>query len=118
LGSAGDGHPDGACGPALAGQVRYLPQGGGNAQTLRDAIAPGVGGNIQVSSARTIEFHSDGIGYDWNAILTPYNTDPPDNDPPVVLLCTDELDVENACEVNLISGSIVETRRVTMTPCP
>jgi len=120
LGSTGDGHPDGGCGTtdALAGQVRYMPQGGGNAQTLHEAIAPSVGGNVQVSSSRTIEFHSDGIGYDWNAILTPYNTDPPDNDPPVALLCTDELDVENAREVNLVSGSIVETRRVTRTPCP
>lgn len=118
LGSNGDGHPDGGCSAALAGQVRYVPQDGGNAQTLRDAIAPDLGGNVQVSSSRTIIFRPDGIGYDWNSILNPYNTDPPDNDPSVVLLCTDAFSAENARRVNLVSGSIVESGRATVASCP
>ena len=118
LGSNADGHADGGCSAALAGQVRYVPQSGGNPQTLRDAISPGLGENVQVSSSRTILFRPDGIGYDWNSVLNPYNTDAPDNDPPLVLLCSDALGAENVRRINLVSGSIVETERDSVSPCP
>ncbi|HSH26818.1 MAG TPA: GspH/FimT family pseudopilin [Wenzhouxiangella sp.] len=116
VGSASDGHEDGACSAALAGQVRHEPRDGGNAETLQTALADAIDQPVEIAASTTVRFRGDGIGYRGDNTMEPYNT--AGGDPPVVVLCSPVLTTDNARRVELIAGSTVQIVTETRTNCP
>ena len=107
------------CKAAIAGEVRYLPRGGGAAETLHPALAASIEQPLQILSSTTVRFRGDGLGYLGNNVLTPYNTDvnstPPT--PLVVELCNSALTNDNVRSIALTAGSTVQVVTSTKVDC-
>lgn len=116
IGSGSDKHVDGACSADLAGQVRYEPRNGSDAETLHAALADTIDQPLEVAASTTVQFRGDGIGYLGTNTMEPYNT--AGSDPSVVVLCTSVLTTDNVRRVDLIAGSTVQVNRDTRPNCP
>ena len=104
------------CTAALAGEVRYLPRGGGAAEVLHPALADSIDQPLQIFSSTTVRFRGDGIGYLGDNTMTPYST-ASGGDPFVVELCNSALSTDNVRSVALTAGSTVQIATSTRADC-
>ncbi|MDY6929782.1 MAG: GspH/FimT family pseudopilin [Pseudomonadota bacterium] len=104
------------CDASVAGQVRYLPRGGGAAEALQATLVDFVNQPLAIAASTTVRFRGDGIGYRGDNMTTPYNT--ASGDPAVVVLCSSALSGDNARRVELIAGSTVQVVTETRASCP
>lgn len=104
------------CDGAVAGQVRYLPRGGGGEEALHGELTGLVSQPLALAASTTVRFRGDGLGYRGDNVTTPYNTS--SGDPAVVVLCSSALSTDNARRVELIAGSTVQVTTETRSSCP
>lgn len=104
------------CSATLAGQVRYLPRGGGGVEALHAALTDSISQSLEIVSSTTVRFRGDGIGYLGDNTMTPYNT-ASGGDPSVVEICSTSLTNDNVRLVNLFAGSTTQVVTETRANC-
>ncbi|BES69981.1 hypothetical protein RE428_09990 [Marinobacter nanhaiticus D15-8W] len=104
------------CSASKAGEVRYLPRNGGAAEALHAALTDSVTQPLVIAASTAVRFRGDGVGYRGDNMTTPYST--AGGGPPVVVLCSTALTVDNARRVELIAGTRVQVVTETRASCP